>query len=136
MNLQPVVAIDFDKTIYNSEFPEVGVVFKTAREYINLLHRDGYYIVINSCRTLGIDVETAKFALKADDIKYDKFNENNPSWITAFGNDSRKIGADIYIDDKSLIKLPMNEDEVDWEYIYKLVNDKLGGKLEKYKGEL
>jgi hypothetical protein len=35
-------------------------------------------------------------------LKFDALNENLPSWKAMFGNDTRKLGADYYIDDKAV----------------------------------
>ena len=39
-------------------------------------------------------------------IKYHYFNENFPHLIDRYGGDTRKISADIYIDDKCLFDIP------------------------------
>jgi hypothetical protein len=49
-------------------------------------------------------------------IPFDRINDNHPDKITLFGNNSRKIYADIYIDDKSIGDIPV------WHNIYENFN--------------
>ena len=54
-----------------------------------------------------------------------KIELNNIEFIKEYGADSRKIGADLYIDDKGISGIPMiNGDEVDWKTIYEVVHEK------------
>ena len=55
----------------------------------------------SSCRR-GKDLEIAVDACAKQGLIFDAVNENLPDMIEKFGGDSRKIFADIYIDDKAL----------------------------------
>lgn len=53
------------------------------------------------------DLEVAINACAEQGLIFDAVNENLPDMIEKFGGDSRKIFADVYIDDKALrILLP------------------------------
>ena len=54
-----------------------------------------------TCRS-GIQLTQAVFFCKSYGLEFDAVNENLPDIIEKYGNDSRKISADIYIDDKAL----------------------------------
>ena len=42
---------------------------------------------------------------KENNVPIDYINENAPHRIAEWGNDCRKVGADLYIDDKALCTL-------------------------------
>lgn len=112
-----VIAVDFDGTICTLGYPEIGRERKGAKERINQLYDEGYAIVINTCRQ-GKAAEDAKTFLKIRGIKYDEFNENMPFLIDLYGCDTRKISADVYIDDKCLFDIPS------WKDKYKIIKKK------------
>lgn len=101
-----ILAIDFDMTIVNSHpYPVIKSLKGGAKKYINKLHDLGYYIIIWTCRTdmgKSIEAANAEFYLFNNGIKYHLFNENNTMLCETFGNNSRKIGSDYYVDDKGL----------------------------------
>ena len=110
-----VIAIDFDGTICELAFPEVGAMKKMAKHYINKLYDEGHKILINTCRS-GLYEGMAETFLKENGIKYHYINSNLLYLIENYGQDCRKISADIYIDDKCLMGLPDT-----WEEIYNRV---------------
>ena len=58
-----IIAIDFDGTICEVDYPAVGEIREGAPEFINMLYHEGYGIVINTCRS-GEAAEIAKKFLK------------------------------------------------------------------------
>ena len=110
-----VIAIDFDGTICDLSFPEVGRMKLDADTYINMLYDEGHHILIHTCRT-GIYEGLAQTFLKEQEIHYHYINSNMPYMIELYGQDCRKLSADIYIDDKCLMGLPKT-----WKEIYELV---------------
>jgi hypothetical protein len=110
-----VIAIDFDGTITEQSFPEVGALKKDADVYIRKLWSEGHAIVINTCRS-GKYEGMAEDFLRANDIPFSYINSNMPHLIVDYGQDCRKISADVYIDDRCLMGLPDT-----WEEIYNMV---------------
>ena len=108
------LAIDFDGTIVKELYPDIGSLLPGAKEYINKLYDDGHYIIIWTCRSEGYEIGVVEF-LDGMNIKYHQVNENELARIEKYGSDSRKISADIYIDDKNLGGLP------NWPTIYEMV---------------
>lgn len=109
-----VLAIDFDGTIFETDYPLIGKIRKDAKEIINELYWEGFGIVINTCRE-GLALADAINSLDDAGIKYHFINCNFPHLIAKFGADCRKISADIYIDDKCLTGLPK------WKKIFSMV---------------
>lgn len=112
-----IIAIDFDGTIVKDQFPEIGEMVEGAKEAINQLYADGYEIIIWSCRN-GINKARAIEWLVMNGIKFHKFNESSYHNLKAHDfKDTRKVYADLYIDDRTLVKLPT------WDEIYWIVRD-------------
>lgn len=119
--MKQIIAIDFDGTIVEHEFPKIGPLRKNAKEVINRLYEEGFRIVIWTCRTSqdyfdGQHQPTiwhVKEFLDKEGIPYEAINHNVP------GLDFEpypKIYAHIYIDDRQLGGIPD-----DWEKIYEII---------------
>lgn len=113
------ISIDFDGTIVEDNYPLVGKVKLHAVKYIQTLEKEGHVIIINSNREGKYKEDAIKF-LKTHKIPFHYFNENDQRLIDKYSNDSRKIGADIYIDDKSLFY----KGEC-WSAIYNAIQERL-----------
>ena len=114
-----IIAIDFDGTIVEDRFPEIGKMIPGAKKVINHFYTYAKIIIWTS-RT-GADLERAKAWLKENDIKYHHINESCPDNVAQYGGtDTRKIFADIYVDDKGLVPLPP-----DWREIGRMIIKKI-----------
>lgn len=106
MNKRKIIAIDFDSTIVNiDKFPHIHSLRKGAKTYINKLYNAGYYIIIWTCRTDAAtcyDMSDAVKYLNDNGIKFHLINDNHYALKNHFRNNSRKVSADIYVDDKGL----------------------------------
>ena len=116
-----VIAIDFDGTVVEHDFPNIGEIKPHAKEVINKLYDQGHQIVFWTCRSNACtdgrkDLDEMREWLKENNIKYHKINEN--SEVVTYGC-KPKIYYDILIDDRSLIFTE------DWELTYRLVQDKI-----------
>ena len=112
------LSIDFDGTICEHSFPEIGKLKPDADTYIRKLYREGHNIIINTCRS-GKYEGMAQDFLDENNIPYHYINSNLPELIEHYGQDCRKISADVYIDDRCLMGLPGT-----WEEIYNLIQIK------------
>jgi len=119
MTKPKIIALDFDGTIVENAYPNVGKLKLNAKEVINKLADEGFKIIINTCRA-GIHEGLVYTFLEEQGIKYDYINSNLPTQIEFFKQDCRKISADIYIDDKNLGGIPD-----DWNIIYELIHKQL-----------
>lgn len=95
------IAIDFDETIFHTQYPRVIKPLKNAIETIKELHAKGHILTLWTCRE-DEHLEMAKQALKKHNILqyFSYFNENSKEKL-AIWSDSRKLGADYFIDDKA-----------------------------------
>lgn len=94
------VAIDFDGTIVEHEYPEIGkeklFAFRTLKE----LEKKGARLILWTFRT-GRELEDAVEFCRKNGIEFYAVNRNYPE-EKYDDSVSRKIDADIYIDDKNL----------------------------------
>ena len=103
--MQKIIAIDFDGTIAADAYPGIGDMLPRASEVINSLYDNDFIIVIWTCRQGALQHDAEKW-LFDHGIKYHYFNANIPGQTTKYGYDSRKIGADVFIDDRNLGGFP------------------------------
>ena len=97
----PIVAVDFDGTIVDHEFPKIGKLKPHVVEVLQRLHSFGCRIIIWTCRD-GVYLQEALKFLRTHDIPYDCVNCNIPE----IDFTSNKIFANYYIDDLNLGGFP------------------------------
>ena len=118
--MKKIIAIDFDGTIVEDRYPAIGPLKPGAKSVINWFYDTGCKIIIWTSRA-GAPLEAAIQFLSDNGIKYHHVNESCPDNTAQYGGvDTRKIFADVYIDDKSLSPLPE-----DWYAIASIITDKL-----------
>lgn len=115
-----IVCVDFDGTIAHSNYPNIGMPVKNSKKYINQLFEDGWYIIVWTCRDDDGNIDKPQTMavnwLEENGYNIHHVNAHHPLLIQSFGNDTRKIAADIYVDDKNVFGLKS------WKKIYKQIN--------------
>lgn len=108
------IAVDFDGTIVEHEYPEIGkeklFAFLTLKE----LTRKGARLILWTFRT-GNELEDAVEFCRKNGVEFYAVNKNYPEEIL---NETvgRKIDADIYIDDKNIGGFP------GWSEVWQMLN--------------
>lgn len=102
MNIK--IAVDFDGTIVDHEYPKIGreklFAFRTLKE----LEKKGARLIMWTFRT-GKELDEAVEYCKQNGIEFYAVNRNYPEEV--FDDSiSRKIDADLFIDDKNLGGFP------------------------------
>ena len=115
MDFRATISIDYDDTIVYQDFPNSGIIKPNAKEVINRLYDEGHHILIWTCRAFE-NAKMAKKYLIECGIRFHLMNENLPSNIEKYGGDTRKMSADIYIDDRQLGGIPN-----DWLEIERMI---------------
>ncbi|MBN1987848.1 MAG: hypothetical protein JW783_00440 [Bacteroidales bacterium] len=100
-----ILAIDFDGTIVRGKFPNIDGLVPDAKLYIPRLKKAGHYIIINTCRSGDLLTEAINYLLQHE-IPFDRVNDNHPDTTKQYNNNSRKVYAHCYIDDKNLGGFP------------------------------
>jgi hypothetical protein len=108
------IAVDFDGTIVEHEYPEIGkeklFAFLTLKE----LNRKGARLILWTFRT-GKELEDAVEYCRKNGVEFYAVNKNYPEEVV---NETvgRKIDADIFIDDKNLGGFP------GWSEVWQILN--------------
>lgn len=100
-----IIAIDFDGTICRGKYPAIDGLQPYAKETINRLFADGHYLIINTCRSGEQLLQAINWMLQQG-ISFHRVNDNHPEQTALYANNSRKIYAHLYIDDKNLGGFP------------------------------
>lgn len=96
-----IIAVDFDGTLCQSKFPDIGRPNENVINYVKERKKNGDKLILWTCRT-GERLTDAILWCEKRGIIFDAVNENLPEIIDAMGGDTRKIYADEYLDDKAL----------------------------------
>ena len=111
-----IIAVDFDGTIVEHEYPKIGKPIPFAIETLKLLQKEKEFRLILWSVREGSLLQEAVDYCESKGLKFYAANKNFPEEDTPT---PRKINADLFIDDKNLGGLP------EWGVIYKLI--KAGG---------
>lgn len=94
-----IYAVDFDGTIVEDKFPQIGKLIPYSLESLRILQEQGHIIILWTCRT-GKDLEDALEFMKKHNFVPDVVNDHSPKMKALFPeSDSKKVYADFYIDD-------------------------------------
>jgi len=98
------IAVDFDGTIVEHEYPAIGKEKLFAFQTLKELEKLGAMIILWTFRT-GKELDEAVDYCRKNGLEFYAVNKNYPEEI--FDESvSRKINADIYIDDKNIGGFP------------------------------
>lgn len=98
------IAIDFDGTIVEHEYPGIGKDMLFAFETLKELQKYGALLILWTFRS-GSELEEAVEYCRKKGIEFYAVNKNYPEEV--YDNTiSRKINADVYIDDKNIGGFP------------------------------
>ena len=100
-NGKKIIAVDFDGTLCENAWPEIGAANRELINFIRVEKMTGHKLILWTSR-VGDRLNEAVEWCKQQGLIFDAVNENLPESIEAFGGDTRKIFADVYIDDGAL----------------------------------
>lgn len=98
--MNKIIAVDFDGTLCENRWPEIGAPNEKLINYLKDQKRNGTLIILWTCRTGDRLLEAVEWCIEQG-LYFDSINQNVPEQIELFGEDTRKIFADKYIDDKN-----------------------------------
>lgn len=109
------IAVDFDGTIVEDRYPEIGPEIPFATDTLKMLIKEHHRLILWTVRE-GEALEAAVNWCKERGVEFYAVNKDYPE-ETVQNNQyfSRKIKADKFIDDRNLGGLP------DWGTIYRMV---------------
>ncbi|HCC71960.1 MAG TPA: hydrolase [Bacteroidales bacterium] len=98
------IAVDFDGTIVDHDYPKIGKENLFAFETLKELQKHGALLILWTFR-VGKELEEAVEYCRKKGVEFYAVNKNYPE--EEFDNTvSRKINADVYIDDKNIGGFP------------------------------
>ena len=100
-----IIAVDFDGTIVEHRYPEIGETKLFAFETLRELQKEGHQLILWTYRS-GKELEEAVQFCEGQGIEFYAVNKNYPEEIFEEESVSRKINADVYIDDRNLEGFP------------------------------
>jgi hydroxymethylpyrimidine pyrophosphatase-like HAD family hydrolase len=95
-----VIAVDFDGTIVEHKYPEIGKEMLFAFATIKALKQKGHKLILWTIRTGDLLQEAVDYC-KNNGIEFYAVNKNYPEEILD-EKIARKINADIFIDDRTI----------------------------------
>ncbi len=111
------IAVDFDGTIVQDRYPEIGSEYPFAIQTLKMLLEEGHQLIlwtvregktqeeaVEWCRQRGVEFYAVNKDFPEEDV------EKNTSY-------SRKLKADVFIDDRNVGGIP------DWGMIYQMIHD-------------
>lgn len=114
-----IIAIDFDGTIVENRYPKIGKEMPFAIEVLKKLQNERHRLILWTVREGKLLNEAVEFC-KARGLEFYAVNRDYPEEEKERNNHfSRKLKADLWIDDRNLGGLP------DWGTIYEMVHHKL-----------
>lgn len=111
-----VIAVDFDGTLCEDAFPEIGEPNAYLIEALKSYQKNGDKLILWTCRCGGY-LDKAVEWCKDQGLIFDAINKNVPDVVAKYGEGGPKVFAGLYIDDRSIhpLVLRMFNDYLDEE---------------------
>ena len=113
-----VIAIDFDGTIVEHRYPEIGKEIPFSVETLKMLQQDRHKLILWTVREGHLLDEAVQWC-KERGLEFYAVNRDYPEETREDRGFSRKLKADMFIDDRNLGGLP------DWGLIYRIIKEKV-----------
>ena len=110
-----IIAVDFDGTVVEHTYPSIGKTKLFAFETLKALQNKKHTLILWTYRS-GKELQEAVDFCKGNGVEFYAVNSNYPEEI--YDNViSRKINADVYIDDRNIGGFP------GWSKVWELLED-------------
>ena len=106
-----IIAVDFDGTIVRHRYPKIGEELPFATETLRMLIREGHRLILWTVREGKLLDEAIEWC-RDRGVEFYAINRDFPEEDATGSGFSRKLKADLFIDDRSFGGLP------DWGTIY------------------
>lgn len=111
------IAVDFDGTIVEHRYPEIGREIPFAIDTLKMLTKEGHRLILWSVREGRLLEEAVEWCRERGLVFY-AVNKDYPEESREDKNYSRKLKVEMFIDDRNVGGLP------DWGVIYKMITEK------------
>ena len=113
-----IIAVDFDGTIVEHRYPEIGPEIPFAIETLKMLSDERHQLILWTVREGRLLDKAVEFC-KRRGLTFYAVNSNYPEENAGHRGFSRKVKADLFIDDRNLGGLP------EWGIIYKMIKNNM-----------
>lgn len=110
------IAVDFDGTIVEHRYPKIGEKIPFATETLKILAQERHKLILWTVRE-GELLEEAIEWCRQRGVFFYSVNKDYPEEEKSHNGFSRKLKADLFIDDRNLGGLP------DWGTIYQMIHE-------------
>ena len=110
------IAVDFDGTIVEHCYPKIGEEIPFATETLKILDQERHKLILWTVRE-GELLEEAIEWCRQRGVFFYSVNKDYPEEEKSHNGFSRKLKADLFIDDRNLGGLP------DWGTIYQMIHE-------------
>ncbi|MBP5381037.1 MAG: hypothetical protein J6Y39_04835 [Bacteroidaceae bacterium] len=112
-----IIAVDFDGTIVQDNYPLIGKERPFAMQTLRMLQDEGHQLILWTVRK-GIQLDEAVEWCRERGVEFYAVNKDFPEEDEQQNERySRKIKVDIFIDDRNVGGLP------DWGVIYQMIHE-------------
>lgn len=112
------IAVDFDGTIVRHRYPAIGAEVPFAVQTLKMLAQEGHQLILWSVREGDLLQEAVDWCRERG-LEFYAVNRDFPEEDVAKNrNFSRKLKAELFIDDRNVGGLP------DWGTIYHMIHEK------------
>lgn len=113
-----IIAVDFDGTIVQDRYPEIGKEIPFATSTLKMLMQEGHQLILWTVRR-GRTLEKAVEWCRQHGVEFYAVNESFPGEVEGDPEHaySRKLRVDLFIDDRNVGGLP------DWGTIYQIIHE-------------
>lgn len=110
-----IIAVDFDGTIVEHKYPRIGEEIPFAIDTLKRFQKEHHTIILWSVREGKLLQEAVEYCQKRG-LEFYAVNKDYPEETNEDKGYSRKLKADLFIDDRNLGGIP------DWGMIYQIIN--------------
>ena len=112
-----VIAVDFDGTIVEHRYPEIGPEIPFAIDTLKMLIADRHKVILWTVREGELLDQAVEWCRKRG-VEFYAVNKDYPEEKKEYNNHfSRKIKAEVWIDDRNVGGLP------DWGMMYSMIKE-------------
>jgi hypothetical protein len=109
------IAVDFDGTIVEHRYPKIGEEIPFATETLKILAQERHKLILWTVREGELLEEAIEWCRQR--VFFYSVNKDYPEEEKSHNGFSRKLKADLFIDDRNLGGLP------DWGTIYQMIHE-------------
>ncbi len=113
------IAVDFDGTIVEHRYPEIGKEIPFATATLKRLIEDGHKLILWSVREGRLLEEAVEWCKQRGIVFYAVNSDYDEDTPKTNANYSRKLKVQLFIDDRNVGGLP------DWGTIYELITKRI-----------